>query len=311
MIFQLITFAMHISRKKFIQNSTLTIAGTVLFSNSIFAKQKNKTITGVQLYSVRDEMTKDPLGTLKQLAEMGYRHLEHANYADRKFYGYGTKEFKKILDDLDLKMPSGHTVMAKQHWDEGKKEFTDLWKYTVEDAAILEQQFVISPWLDQTWRKDLDTLKHYMDVFNKSGELCKKSGMKFGYHNHDFEFKEKFNGVPVYDIILQNTDPQLVIQQLDIGNMYSGGGRALEVIKKYPGRFASLHVKDEIAVPGSEHGYESAVLGKGIVDVKKVLEESIKTGGAIHLIIEQESYQGKTPLDSVKENLQIMKQWGY
>lgn len=115
----------------------------------------------------------------------------------------------------------------------------------------------------------------------------------------------------VYDIILQNTDGKLVIQQLDIGNMYSGGGRALEVIKKYPGRFASLHVKDEIAVPGSEHGYESAVLGKGIVDVKKVLEESIKTGGAIHLIVEQESYQGKTPLESVKENLQIMKQWGY
>ena len=159
-------------------------------------------------------------------------------------------------------MPSGHTVMARQHWDEAKKEFTDLWKYTVEDAAMLEQQFVISPWLDESWRKDMDTLKHYMDVFNKSGELCKKSGMKFGYHNHDFEFKEKIDGHDsVMTQILQNTDPQLVIQQLDIGNMYCGGGRALDVIKKYPGRFASLHVKDEIAVPGSEHGYESAILG--------------------------------------------------
>lgn len=136
--------------------------------------------------------------------------------------------------------------------------------------------------------------------------------MKFGYHNHDFEFKEKLEGnKTVYDGILQNTDPQLVMQQLDIGNMYSGGGRALDVIKQYPGRFQSLHVKDEIAAAGADHGYESAVLGTGVIGVKEVLEESIKTGGAIHLIIEQESYQGKTPLDSIKENLQIMKKWGY
>lgn len=302
---------MHISRRKFIQNSTLTIAGAALFSKTAFESYKSKTLTGVQLYSVRDDMTKDPLGTLKQIADMGYRHVEHASYVDRKFYGYGAKEFKKILDDLGLSMPSGHTVMGSKHWDESKKDFTDLWKHTVEDAAVLKQDFVISPSLEGSWRKDLNTLKRYMDVFNKSGELCKKSGMKFGYHNHDFEFKEKFNGITLYDAILQNTDPKLVMQQLDIGNMYSGGGKALDVIKQYPGRFQSLHVKDEIAVPGSEHGYESALLGTGIIGVKQVLEESIKTGGAIHLIIEQESYQGKSPLDSIKENLQIMKNWGY
>ncbi|HKO79154.1 MAG TPA: twin-arginine translocation signal domain-containing protein, partial [Chitinophagaceae bacterium] len=91
---------MHISRRKFIQNSTLTIAGAALFSKTVFAGIKSKTLTGVQLYSVRDDMKKDPLGTLKQIADMGYRHVEHANYVDRKFYGYGAKEFKKILDDL-------------------------------------------------------------------------------------------------------------------------------------------------------------------------------------------------------------------
>jgi len=302
---------MSITRKKFIQTSAITVAGAALLPKSLFAGQKSKTITGVQLYSVRDEMKNDPLGTLKKLAEMGYRYVEHANYVDRKFYGYSPKEFKKILGDLDMKMPSGHTVLQSRHWDEGKKEFTDLWKYTVEDAAILEQQFVISPAIEDSWRKELDTLKYYMDVFNKSGELCKKAGMKFGYHNHHFEFSEKLGGQTLYDQILQNTDPNLVMQQLDIGNMYYGGGRALDVIKKYPGRFASLHVKDEIAAAGSEHGYESAILGAGVIEVKKVLEEAIKTGGAIHLIIEQESYQGKPPLDCVKEDLQIMKQWGY
>ena len=85
-----------------------------------------------------------------------------------------------------------------------------------------------------------------MEVFNKSGELCQKSGMKFGYHNHDFEFSQKLNDMTVYDIILQNTDPKLVIQQLDIGNMYNGGAKALDIVKKYPGRIESMHVKDEI-----------------------------------------------------------------
>ena len=303
---------MPVSRRKFIQTGALTLAGAAVFSNRVFAQPKIKTLTGVQLYSVRDDMNNDPLGTLKKLAEMGYRHVEHANYADRKFYGYSPAAFKKILSDLGMDMPSGHTVLASQHWDESKKEFTDLWKYTIEDAAILDQQFVISPWLDESWRKDESTLKRYMDVFNKSGELSQKSGMKFGYHNHDFEFREKFNdGTTVYDVILQNTDPKLVMQQLDIGNMFSGGGKALDIIKKYPGRFPSLHVKDEIAAPGTEHGYESALLGTGIIGVKEVLEQSIKTGGAIHLIIEQESYQGKSPLQSIEENLKIMQKWGY
>lgn len=215
---------MHTSRKKFIQTSAIAVAGAALLPKSLFAGQKNKTITGVQLYSIREDMTKDPLGTLKKLAEIGYRYVEHANYVNRKFYGYTPKEFTKILGDLDMKMPSGHTVLHRQHWDEEKKDFTDLWKYTIEDAAELKQQFVISPSLEESWYKDLDTLKRYMGVFNKSGELCKKSGMKFGYHNHEFEFSEMMNGQTLYDQILQNTDPELVTQQLDIGNMYEGEG---------------------------------------------------------------------------------------
>src|SRR5437773_1285084 len=124
-------------------------------------------------------------------------------------------------------MRSGHTVMGRQHWDESKKDFTDAWKYTVEDASKVGQDYVISPWLDESYRKNYDDLKKYMEVFNKSGELCKKSGMRFGYHNHDFEFKEKLNGEKV------------------------------------------------------------------------------------HYIIEQESYQGKSPLQCAKEDLGIMKSWGY
>ena len=302
---------MNTSRRDFLKKSALALAGTTVFLNKHCGTKSRNELTGVQLYSVRDEMRTDPQGTLKQLAGIGYKNVEHANYVKRKFYGYSPTEFKKVLDDLGLKMPSGHTVMAKQHWDPSKNDFTDDWKYTVEDAAVLGQQFVISPWLDESLRKNYDDLKRYMEVFNKSGELCKKSGMKFGYHNHDFEFSQSLNNMKVYDIILQNTDPNLVIQQLDIGNMYNGGAKALDVMKQYPGRFISMHVKDEIPSTGSGEKFESTGLGKGIVPVKEVLDLGRKSGGTIHFIIEQESYQGKTPIECVKEDLEIMKKWGY
>jgi len=273
--------------------------------------KKGKELTGVQLYSIRDDMKADPLGTLKKLAAIGYKNVEHANYIERKFYGYQPAEFKKILDDLGMKMPSGHTVMSKtRHWDDAKKDFTDAWKYTVEDAAVCGQQFVISPSMSPEARKSSSELKAFMELFNKSGELCKKSGMKFGYHNHDFEFAEKLDGVTVYDIIMKNTDPSLVMQQLDIGNLYNGGANALEVVKQYPGRFESMHVKDEIKATSGNEKYESTILGAGIVNPKEVIDIGRKNG-TIHFIIEQESYQGKTALDSVKEDLAIMNKWGY
>jgi sugar phosphate isomerase/epimerase len=175
----------------------------------------------------------------------------------------------------------------------------------VEDAALLGQKYVVSPWLDVSLRKNFDDCKRFMEVFNKSGELCKKSGMKFGYHNHDFEFSLRLTSVKVYDIILQNTDPNLVVQQLDIGNMYNGGGRAVELLKQYPGRFELMHVKDEIK--GEKENYESTILGTGIIGVADVLKLAAKSGGTTQYIIEQESYQSKSPLDSIKMDLDWIK----
>jgi sugar phosphate isomerase/epimerase len=302
------------SRRQFLSQTSLLLAGAAITPKSVFAFDKNATVLGVQLYSVREDMKKDPLGTLKQLSAMGYKSVEHANYIDRKFYGYSAKAFRKILDDLGLKMPSGHTVMERTHWDQTKKDFTDAWKYTVEDAAVVGQKYVISPWLDEGLRKTYDGLLAYMEVFNKSGELCKKSGMKFGYHNHNFEFSVKLNNQKLFDIMIKHTDPSLVAQQLDIGNMYGAGGRALEIVKQYPGRFELMHVKDEIKTPTKgemEDGYESTVLGKGVVGVKEIIDLGKKIGGTVHFVVEQESYQQLTPLQSMKADIEIMHKWGY
>src|SRR5580704_12211872 len=126
---------MDTTRRNFIKTTALVVAGSALLPDKLFASPKKIERLGLQLYSVRDAMGKDPMGSLKKLADMGYVHVEHANYINRKFYGYTAKEFKKILADLSLLMPSGHTVMTAKDWDNSTNDFTDKWKYTIEDAA--------------------------------------------------------------------------------------------------------------------------------------------------------------------------------
>jgi sugar phosphate isomerase/epimerase len=299
------------TRRNFLKTSGLSVAALAIGSQKLMAAYPDKYL-GIQLYTVRDDMDKDPSGTLRKLAEMGYKYVEHANYRDRKFYGYAPADFKKLLDGLNLNMISGHVQMVPKDYDFKLKDFSDKWKYTVDDAATAGQKYLISPWLDDSLRKNMNDFRAYMDVFNKSGMLCQKSGMKFGYHNHDFEFNTKIDGVLLYDLILTNTDPALVAQQLDMGNLYNGGYKAIDVAKKYPGRFELMHVKDEIPVTkASAEKFESTILGKGIVGTKEVCDIGRTSGGTKWFIIEQESYQGLTPLDCSKQDYDIMKGWGY
>jgi sugar phosphate isomerase/epimerase len=304
---------MSTSRRNFLKTGGFTVAALALGTRKLIAAADPGVYLGIQLYTVRDDMNKDPSGTLKLLAQMGYKYVEHANYHDRKFYKYPPKEFKQLLADNGMEMPSGHVVMLPSDYDFANNQFKDSWNYTVEDAATVGQKFLVSPWLDDSKRKNMKDFKEYMDIFNKSGELCKKSGMKFGYHNHDFEFTTKIDGQLLYDLILNNTDPALVAQQLDMGNLYNGGFKAIDVARKYPGRFELMHVKDEILAKKlmGEDKYESTILGQGVVGTQEVCTLGRTTGGTKYFIIEQESYQGLTPLDCSKKDYAIMKGWGY
>ena len=312
------------NRRHFLKTSSLAVAGLALTRAgaalaprlaraSALRPAAGATRLALQLYTVRDDMKADPLGTLKQLAAMGYRNVEHANYVERKFYGYDAPSFKKILGDLGLAMPSGHTVLTAAHWDPARQDFTDEWKQTVEDARTVGQQYVISPWLDESLRGDYDRLRRWMAVFNRSGELCRAQGLQFGYHNHDFEFKDHLNGKSLYDIILSETDPTLVAQQLDIGNMVGGGGRPMDVLRRYPGRFALMHVKDVIRAQGGgemNDPYDSTILGQGILGTRDIVAAAV-AAGTTQLTIEQESYQGRKPLDDAHKDLDVMHDWGY
>lgn len=300
---------MKTSRRTFIKTSSLAAAAATFIPGIACSGRSNNKVIALQLYSVREKMRDDPQGTLKGLADMGYTHVEHANYVDHKFYGHTPQEFKKVLDDLGLRMPSGHTTLGKNHWNEQQQDFTDDWKQLVDNAAFMGQEYVVSPWLDEGLRQTYDDLMRFLEVFNKSGELCKKSGMRFGYHNHDFEFREELNGEKIFDLMMKNTDADKVVMQLDMGNMYIAGAKAKDVIGKYPGRYDNIHVKDMIRSEDGEK-YESTIIGEGLVDAKEVTDLASENGTRL-FVIEQEAYQGKDPMVCMKENLAIIKEWGY
>lgn len=302
------------TRRDFLKAGALAVTGTALLpglacQTGVKTAAPLNLVTALQLYSVRDEMREDPLGTLTRLAQMGYTHVEHANYVNQRFYGWTPAEFKVVLNDLGMKMPSGHTVLGSQHWDEVAGDFTDDWKKLVEDAAYMGQEYVVSPWLDGSLRQTYDDLVRFMEIFNKCGELCKQSGMRFGYHNHDFEFSEVLNGETVFDIMMQNTDIDKVVMQLDTGNMYVAGALAKDLLTKYPGRYDNIHVKDMVATPDGL-SFESTVVGSGLLPMKEIVDLARDSGTTL-FVIEQESYQGKLPIDCMEENYQVMKSWGY
>ena len=303
---------MNTSRRAFIKNSSLAVAGASFFPTP--GREKIRpVIVGIQLYSVRDDMKKDPAGTLKKLAEMGYKYVEHAGYAQNKFYGYSIPAFKKILKDDGLLMDSGHSFLGSRQWDNGSRDFTDEWKQTIDDAAAVGMKYIISPGVDESLCKSKKDFQHYMEMFNKTGALCKKSGLQFAFHNEGYEFNHSVDGTLIYDLVLQETDKNLVAQQIDIGNMYEPGGRALHYLKKYPGRFLLMHVKDEMKKPSpSSNGnaYENTILGKGVLPVKEIIDDARKAGTK-YFIIEQEEYQDKTPLACAAADLRAMKGWRF
>ena len=301
---------MKTTRREFIRNSAIALTGTALLAKYGCASPsaKQKPTVALQLYSIRQDMQRDPSGSLEKLAEMGYTHVEHANYVNHKFYGWEPAEFKKVLDDLGMKMPSGHTVLSPTHWDDNAGDFTAEWKRLVDDAAFMGQEYVISPWMDPGMYENYDNFMWFMDIFNRCGELCGQQGMRFGYHNHDFEFSVSLNGETLWDLIMNNTDADKVVMQLDTGNMYTAGALASEVLAQYPGRYDNIHVKDMIQ--REDGGYESTIIGRGLVGVREASDLAREQGTEL-FIIEQEAYQGMEPIDCMRENLNVIKAWGY
>ena len=273
------------TRRNFVKNTAMFSAGSLLLSSFDY-KAKQSANAGIQLYTVRKEMTLDATGTLKKLAALGIKQIESAGSEKGNYYGLKPAEMKKICKDLGMTLRSGHI-----HLD-------NKWQQTLEDAVISGQQYLICSSMPSSGQT-VDNYKKVAEKFNKAGEESKKANIKFGYHNHEYEFEEE-NGKVLYDVLLENTDPQHVCMELDLGWVIVTGKDPLAYFAKYPGRFPLWHLKDMDMV--KKHSTE---FGKGGLDIKKMFENSASSGMK-YFFIEQEEYTS-TPFESIKINMDYLK----
>ena len=235
-------------------------------------------------------MLADAVGTLKQLAAIGYTDLESARSQKGNYYGLEPKEIKKLSKDLGMKVLSGHV-----HID-------NTWQQSVDAAVETGQEYLVCSSMPSSGQT-IDNYKRVADVFSKAAEDCKKAGLVFGYHNHEYEFAN-VGGQVLYEVLLNNTDPKLVKMEMDIGWVVASGNDPLKYFDRYPGRFPLWHLKDM-----DKNKKQSTEFGKGEVDIKKMLMNA-KKSGMKYFFVEQEEYSG-TALDSMKYDFDYLKKLKY
>ncbi len=267
-------------RDFFLQSGVLALGSMILPSFAIIPNEIRK--YGVQLYTFRDEMDKDAIGTLKQIASLGIKKIETARSEKGHYYGLSPKEMKSVCDDLGMNLKSGHVALDGN------------WQRTMDEAVESGQEYLICSSMPSRGQ----TVDNYLKVaekFNEAGEASKKVGVKFGYHNHGYEFESENNQV-LYNVLLDNTDPDLVHMELDLGWVIMGGKDPLDYFKAYPGRFPLWHLKDM-----DMEKKESTEFGKGGLDIALMMRNQ-KASGVKHIFIEQEEY-ATTPYESMKHNM--------
>ncbi|MFZ9717747.1 MAG: sugar phosphate isomerase/epimerase family protein [Chitinophagaceae bacterium] len=266
------------NRRAFIGQSALAAAA---LSMQGFAFQKQHQI-GIQLYTVRDEVAKSVEGALQGIAKAGYDHVELYGYQDRLFFGKTAAQIKALLKQNKLQAHSGHYLLQDMLYN--KTYNWDSWKYLLDDAALLQHQYIVIPWLDAAHRTG-DDFKRVTERINEGAALAKAYKMKVGYHNHDFEFQKAGNGKTFLENMIRDTDPGLVDFELDIYWAAYAGQDPIDWFRRFPGRFTLWHVKDMSQGPNKQ----SCEVGKGVIDWKTIFAAQ-KTSGLKYFFVEQEHY---------------------
>jgi len=277
----------------FIIGATIAPAACKLMPKEKEAEALDKALKefGLQLYTLRDDMPKNPREVLQQVASFGYKQIESYEGSLGMFWGMSNTDFKKYMDDLGMTIVSSHCDMNK-----------DFEKKAAE-AAEIGMKYLICPWIGQ--QKSLDEFKKFADTFNQKGEICKKNGIRFAYHNHDYSFKAMDGQLPQH-VMMDGTDPSLVDFEMDIYWVVTGNQDAETWLKKYKDRFRLCHVKDRTKTPGTDNGKNSTDLGTGVIDFSKILKTA-SDNGMQYYIVEQEFYPNGSPLDAVKTDAGYMK----
>ena len=271
----------------------LALAGLASKTGLAFLTSEGKKLKnfGIQLWSVRDDLAKDPKEVLKQLASYGYTQIESFEGGKGMFWGMTNKEFKAEMDNLGMKIVASHCNIGQD------------FQRKAAEAAEIGMKYLICPYKGP--QKDIDAFRKFADEFNQKGEICKKNGIRFAYHNHDYSFVN-MNGELGQDVMMKNTDPKLVDYELDMYWVVAGGHDIETWLKKYPRRFRLCHVKDRKKGATTTEKDASVVVGTGGIDYVKVLKTARKQGMEYY-IVEQEKWEGTTPMQAAQSNANYMK----
>jgi sugar phosphate isomerase/epimerase len=287
---------MEIKRREFIKTTAVATAGMMLSSylpgcKSASISKDVRDNFGLQLYTLRDVLPNNPKDVLTQVASYGYKQIESYEGQKGMFWGMTNTEFKKLMDDLGMKIVSSHCNINQ-----------DFEKKAAE-AAQTGMKYLICPYLGP--QKTVDDFKKFAETFNQRGEVCKKNGIRFAYHNHDYGFVPLEGQMP-QDVLMQNTDKSLVDFEMDIYWVVTPGQDPIAWIDKYPGRFKLCHIKDRKKGASPSQRDVSVDLGTGSIDFKTILKDAGKKGMEYY-IVEQEAYENTTPLAAAKADADYLK----
>lgn len=279
----------HKSRREFLKNTSLALAGTALLPATSYEKRLNVRHLGVQLWSVREDMGKDPAASVKTLAGYGYREVEGFGYTEGKMFGMPLKDYVKLLKDNGITMPTTHHMVTSK--DLNGSDISDAAKKAIDDFAANGARYVICPYmLDDDRLRVPDMVK----LYEATGAYAKKAGLRFAYHNHSFEYEKRGpDGRLLIEWLLHEVDPKLMAMQMDIYWVAFANHNPLDWFRLYPGRWELCHAKDLAATEKRE----SIEVGDGVIDFSSIFKQS-QLAGLQHYVIELEHYK-TTPLQGV------------
>lgn len=283
------------SRRTFIKQAGIAAAAGLVLPS--FACVKSSKVVGLQLYSLRELLPQDPRGVIAKVAAAGYKEVETYGYsAEGGFWGLDPKSFKNLLIENGLTAPSGHYGIDKYIQDGNEEEL----KSFIAAASAIGSEYLTVPYLGDALRQNADDYKKVAAKLNQAGALCKASGLKIAYHNHDFELKS-WGDTTGLEIMLKETDPKLVDFEMDIYWVVRSGKDPVQLFDAYPGRFTMWHVKD-MDKANNEKNIE---VGSGGIDYKTIFKGA-KKAGLKHAIMEQENFDME-PYASIKQSQNYIK----
>ena len=278
------------NRRLFMNRLGPAAAGLSLFSRDALALAADKrrlSRIGMQLYTVRRELEKDFEGTLRKVAALGYREVEFAGY-----FGHGPAEVKTTLKRLRLDAPAAHVQLSELRGD---------LRPSIEAAHVIGHKYLLLAWMAPEERRTLDQYRRLAELCNEAGARLKREGLRFAYHNHDFEFAPLGGEIP-YDLLLERTDPDAVKLEMDLYWTVKGGAKPVEYFERHPGRFHLLHVKDMDSTPRRFF----ADVGRGVIDFKSIFARSGRAG-VRHYFVENDEPAG-SPFESLRVSFDYLRQ---